>query len=113
MKIPQNAFEVYAGMGTKRSYRAVAEIVGVSKTAIVKCAKRENWNERLLSLEGLAKKKVERRVLDSMVESIHSEWIAGLIVIGMDDDAIKSICGCSLALISHVRRKSRRISKRE
>jgi len=46
-RIPPDAYEQYLEMGTDRSYQVLADRYGVSKTAIVKRAKKEGWQERI------------------------------------------------------------------
>ena len=46
-KIPPDAFDYYFGLGTGRSYQAVADRYGVTKRAVTNYATRERWRERL------------------------------------------------------------------
>lgn len=65
-KIPDDAYEDYLALGTERSYQALAERYGVSKTAIVQRAKREGWQERIENLQRESQKRAESQVLDEM-----------------------------------------------
>ena len=56
-RLPPDAFAYYLGLGVGRSYQAVAEHFGVTKTAVVNLAAREDWPEKL--------RQVEKRVGDA------------------------------------------------
>lgn len=45
-KIPEEAFDYYACLGPRRSFRAVAERYGVSRQAVAKRALRDGWQHR-------------------------------------------------------------------
>ncbi len=49
-KIPQHAFMLYVDLGPTRSYRKVAERLGVSKRAVTARAAKERWQERLRTM---------------------------------------------------------------
>jgi hypothetical protein len=65
-KIPENAFAVYAAMGEKRSYQAIADRFGVSKRSVVKRAIAEGWQERLVRAEATAREKVDAKAAESL-----------------------------------------------
>ena len=65
-RIPAGAYEDYLALGTQRSYRALAERYGVSKTAINKRAQKEDWQERLAELERQARERAEEKAVDEM-----------------------------------------------
>lgn len=65
-KIPDNAFEVYAAMGERRSYQAVADRYGVSKRSVVKRAIAESWQERLVRVESTAREKVDAKTAETL-----------------------------------------------
>jgi len=65
-RIPVEAFEYYVGLGATRSYEAVAKKYGVSKTAVVKLAKRECWQDRMARVERDAHKRSEERATESI-----------------------------------------------
>jgi len=67
-KIPPQAFDYYTGLGTGRSYRAVAEEFNVSKRAVVKLAQREDWAGRLEKIEKAAREKSAIQLADSLSE---------------------------------------------
>jgi len=61
MKLPPEAFEFYVGLGVERSYQLVAEHYGVTKVAVAKRAKRDDWQERLRRLEDRAREESDKR----------------------------------------------------
>ena len=65
-RIPAEAYSVYLALGTERSYQALAERYGVSKTAIVKRAKKERWQQRLSDLDRQARERAEEKAVDEM-----------------------------------------------
>lgn len=65
-RIPAEAFEYYVGLGASRSYEAVAEKYAVSKTAVVKLAKREDWQARLARVELEAHQRSEQRAVETI-----------------------------------------------
>ena len=73
-KIPPEAFHFYAEMGVERSYQAVADQYGVSKVAVVKRAKKENWQARLRELEGRAREEADKKAVDSL-EVVHARQL--------------------------------------
>jgi len=66
-RIPSDAFERYCAMD-RRSYRVLAEQLGVSTRAITKCAARENWTERLSAIEQEARERSDEKLTESMEE---------------------------------------------
>lgn len=64
-KVPEDAFEKYVSMGAGRSYQALADSVGCSKTAITNRATKDCWQERLLAIEEGARYRVEQELADS------------------------------------------------
>ena len=70
-KIPTDAFDFYFSLGPGRSYQAVADRYSVSKRAVTNLAKREDWQQRLLSIEAKARDssdKTKERVLEAAYE---------------------------------------------
>ncbi len=65
-RIPAGAYEDYLALGTERSYQTLADRYGVSKTAIVKRAKKEQWQSRLADLDRQARKRAEEKAVDEM-----------------------------------------------
>jgi hypothetical protein len=63
---PAAALAFYLGLGTNRSYEAVAGKFGVSKQAVVKLANKERWQERLQVVEQQAQQSVERAAAESL-----------------------------------------------
>jgi len=67
-RIPEDGFAFYYSLGAERSLRAVAEEYGVSKQAVAKVAKRENWQERVRAIDAEAKEKVDRQLAETVEE---------------------------------------------
>ena len=67
-RIPEDGFAFYYSLGPERSLRAVAEEYGVSKQAVAKVAKRENWQERVRAIDAEAKEKVDRQLAETVEE---------------------------------------------
>jgi hypothetical protein len=67
-KIPADAFDFYVGLGSDRSYQAVADRYGVTKRAVVKHAARERWAKRLLEVEEAARSESDKDLANEVVE---------------------------------------------
>jgi hypothetical protein len=65
-RIPPGAYEDYLAMGTERSYQVLADRYGVSKTAIVKKAKKERWQDRIAEVERKARELAEEKAVDEL-----------------------------------------------
>ena len=65
-KIPTDAFQVYLGLGTGRSYQAVANRFGVAKRSVTKLASREKWQQRLEEIEAKARQEAEQKAANSL-----------------------------------------------
>jgi len=65
-KIPHDAFDYYFSLGTERSYQAVADKYGVSKTAVFNVADKENWANRIADLESKAREASEKKAVESL-----------------------------------------------
>ena len=65
-RIPAHAFEAYVAAGPNRSYSALAEQLGVSKTAITRKATAEGWQHKLDEIERKAQARVEAKAVDEM-----------------------------------------------
>lgn len=61
-KIPDDAFEIYVGMGPGRSYHALAEKLGVDKRSIVRRAGKEDWAARLSKIQEGVRAAADRKV---------------------------------------------------
>lgn len=62
------------GLGSARSYRAVAEHFGASPRSVTKCAARERWRERLRDVERRAQAASDERLLALEVERRVEEY---------------------------------------
>lgn len=67
-KLSEGAFEYYVGLGSARSYQAVAAKYGVTKRAVVKHAGREKWAERLEKVLEEARAESDRRLATDLAE---------------------------------------------
>ena len=79
-RIPAGAFDFYFALGADRSYQAVADKFGVSKTAIVNLASKEDWRGRLLKVERDAHQRSEQRAVESL-DAMNSRHLKTLQVI--------------------------------
>ena len=68
-KIPDDAFERYVALGPGRSYRLLAQSLGVSKRGITKHAAQERWAERLGKIEQEARVKSDEKLVDVLGEA--------------------------------------------
>jgi transposase len=64
-RLPADAFEYYYGLGSGRSYRAVAEHFGVSKTTVANRAERDGWLERVRGREAEVSRRLEKKARPS------------------------------------------------
>lgn len=67
-KIPMDAFEFYFALGHGRSYQAVAEKYGSSKTAVANSARREDWEARIAERERKAREKLEEKATETLAD---------------------------------------------
>jgi len=67
-KIPDGAFEYYVGLGSPRSYQAVAERYKTSKRTVVRHAAREKWPERLEAIQQEARDELDKRLAGALAE---------------------------------------------
>jgi len=81
-KIPTDAFDHYVAQGTGRSYQATADHFQVSKCAISKKAKKEDWAGRLAKIEGQARVSSDKKLAESLGE-MHDRHLTLLKAVGM------------------------------
>lgn len=79
-KLPPNAFEFYVGLGAQRSYKAVADHYGASKTAVTNLAERERWQDRVAAVERAARERSDQRAIET-IESMNARHLRTLQVI--------------------------------
>ena len=87
-KIPDDAFERYVALGAQRSFKGLADQLGVSKRAIAKCARREKWRERLVAIESNARARSDQKITETIEEmrdrhlltlkAMHTRALSGL-----------------------------------
>lgn len=65
-KIPVDAFELYLSLGDGRSYEKVAAHFGVSKTAVVKRATKEDWRARMHAHEAKAQEAIDKKAIETI-----------------------------------------------
>jgi len=65
-KLPPDAFEFYFGLGIERSYKALADHYGCSKTAVSKAARRENWQAKITEREKKAHEANQEKALETL-----------------------------------------------
>ena len=76
-KIPADAFEFYAALGPARSYQAVAEKYAVSKRSVTKFALKEEWQERLQTIEVKAREASDQKAQETL-EAIRTRHLKGM-----------------------------------
>ena len=76
-KIPEDAFERYVGMGAQRSFKGLAQELGVTKRAVTKCAAREQWTERLAKIERDARARSDQKITETL-EQMRERHLATL-----------------------------------
>jgi len=67
-KLPADAFEHYFALGPERSYQAVADRFGSSKTAVANLAATENWPELVRERELQLKESAAKKALETLEE---------------------------------------------
>ncbi len=65
-RIPPDAFDFYASIGTERTHARVAEEYGVTVRAVSKCASREKWTERLEKIEAESRERADKRLGETL-----------------------------------------------
>ena len=67
-RLPPESLAFYFSLGVERSYQAVADRFGVSKTAVANRATEENWQARVEQMEQKAREATEAKVLETVEE---------------------------------------------
>ena len=66
-RIPaEDAFAIYAALGSQRSYQAVADHFGVTKRAVTDLAQRDNWQERIAKIDEAVRQRGDERATESL-----------------------------------------------
>lgn len=65
-KLGLDAFQFYFSLGEGRSYEAVANHFGVSKTTVANVAKREDWQANIERLNAAVRETNEKRAVDAV-----------------------------------------------
>ena len=79
-RIPEDAFALYYSLGPDRSYQSVAGEYGVSKQAVAKLAKKENWLHRVRAIDADAQQKVDQHIAET-VEDMHTRHLKMLKIV--------------------------------
>jgi hypothetical protein len=79
-RVPYDIFERYVALGPGRSCRELARQCGVSKRAITRRARAEDWNRRLGKIEAAATVKIEEKLIDDLasMDARHLKMVAVL-----------------------------------
>ncbi len=93
-RIPDDAFEEYFALGPERSYRRLAEKLGVSKQAISKRAKEDRWQQRIQEREERTREAVATRVEES-IEALNARHLK--ILKAVQAKALEALKGLSMA----------------
>lgn len=67
-RIPQDAFAYYVSLGLTRSYQAVADRYGVSKTAVADLAERERWQPEVAEIDRKARDSAAKKAAETLEE---------------------------------------------
>jgi len=67
-KLSTDAFALYVGLASERSYEAVARHYGVTKRTVVRTAERECWAKRLEAIERKARETTDAKLADELHE---------------------------------------------
>ncbi len=87
-KIPPDAFDAYFSLGPRRSYETLAEKYGVTKRAVTKVAKREDWQGRLIKVEAEARAKSDVKKVETL-EVVRDQHLKALrLVLGKGIEAL-------------------------
>ena len=68
MRLPPTAFAYYLGLGPERSYQKVAEHFGVSRQAVAKRGKKEDWCMEVARHEEKERQRANQAASDSLAE---------------------------------------------
>ncbi len=79
-KLPQDAFEVYMGLGPDRSYQTVADHFGVTKRAVTNRATKERWQQRAAEIEAKARQGAEQRLVETL-EDMNTRHLKSLRIV--------------------------------
>lgn len=80
VKLPPDSFALYVGLGPERSYSTVAEHYHCTKRAVVKCARREGWAQRLADIEAMARKQTDAKLAETIseIDERHRKLLRGI-----------------------------------
>ncbi len=64
-RMPADAFEHFVALGPSRSYSRLAQALGVSKRSVTARARKEGWQQRLLSIDAEARTKSDQKLAET------------------------------------------------
>jgi hypothetical protein len=67
-RLPPDAFGYYVALGPARSHQAVADKYDVHKRTVVRTADRENWTDRLATVEQEARDTADKHLAKDLAE---------------------------------------------
>ena len=85
------AFEHYYALGAGRSYRAVAEEFGVSKTAVANAAERGRWRRKVEERDHKVAERVEEKAVESVEQDRERQLKMVRLVQGKAIEALKTM----------------------
>lgn len=68
MRLPPTAFAYYLGLGPERSYQKVAEYYGVSRQAVAKRGRKENWRKQISIHDEQERQRANQEASDNLAE---------------------------------------------
>jgi hypothetical protein len=90
-KIPPDAFDLYFGLGVRRTYQAVAEHYDVSRRAVTALAVREGWRQKMVDLERKARERGDTKVVETL-EAVQAKHLKTLqVVLGKALEALRAM----------------------
>ena len=90
-RLPTDTFDYYFSLGAERSYQAVADRFGVSKTAVVNRATKEGWQQRVERLEATARDAADQKAAESLETMSTRHLTAFRVVQGKALEALRSM----------------------
>lgn len=98
-KLPHDAFEFYAALGSARSHAHVAKQFDVALKTVNRTAKKERWQERLIEFEKKAREASEKKALET-IEQLNERHLKVLKV--LQAKALEALRNLSMSKASDV-----------
>jgi hypothetical protein len=102
-RLPPDAFAYFLGLGTSRSYQAVADHFGVSKAAVGKLALKEKWAEQVAQIEKESAEKATAKAVETL-EAARTRWLRAFraiqnkALVGLQNMSLTNAMDCVRAL---------------